>query len=152
MERRLLTLIIALSLVGFAISAYSFAHHQSFVSGAFCNLNSSFSCDIVNRGPFSELFGVPVALIGMLGYAFLVAAAAVCLKRPDDLPAKTFLFLAAAGGMAFSAYLTGIEAFVLKAWCLLCLTSQLSIVIIFAASAYLRVFAHKPGWLRLWRR
>lgn len=148
MERRLLFLIIALSIVGFAVSAYSFAHHESFVSGAFCNLNSSFSCDIVNRGPYSTLFGIPVALIGMIGYAFLVAAAVTCLKRPEDLPAKTFLFLTASGGLAFSAYLTGIEAFVLQAWCLLCLTSQLSIVIIFAASTYVRVFAHtKKKWL-----
>lgn len=152
MERRLLYLIVALSLLGFAISSYSFAHHESFVSGAFCNLDATFSCDIVNRGPYSELFGIPVAIIGMLGYGFLVAAAAMCLRRPDELPAKTFLFLASAGGLAFSAYLTGLEAFVLKAWCILCLTSQLSIVIIFASSAYLRVFAHKPGWLRLWRR
>ncbi len=151
MERRLLVLIIALSILGFGVSAYSFAHHASFISGAFCNLNATFSCDIVNRGPFSTLFGVPVALIGMIGYGFLIAAAAVCLKRPEDLPAKTFLFFAAAGGLAFSAYLTGIEAFVLEAWCLLCLASQLSIVVIFASSAYLRVFAHKPGW-KLWRR
>lgn len=141
MERKLFALIAALSVLGFAIAAYSFAHHESFVSGALCDLNSTFNCDIVNRGPFSQVFGVPVALIGMVGYAFLGAASVLCLRRPDDLPSRTFLFLAASGGLAFSAYLTGIEAFVLHTWCLLCLTSQLSIVIIFAASAYLRVFA-----------
>lgn len=138
----LLKLIVALSLVGFGISAYSFAHHASFVSGAFCNLNESFSCDIVNRGPYSELYGVPVALIGMIGYAFLAVAAIVSLRRPDDVSARTFLLLAAGGGLAFSAYLTGVEAFVLKTWCLLCLTSQAGIIVIFAASAYLRAF---PG-------
>lgn len=143
MERRLLVLVIALSLLGFGISSYSFAHHESFVSGAFCNLNVSFNCDTVNRGPFSEVFGIPVALIGMLGYGFLVAAAAVCLKRPEDLPAKTFLLLAASGGLAFSAYLTGLEALVLKAWCLLCLISQFSIAVIFGMSAYVRIHARR---------
>jgi uncharacterized membrane protein len=151
MQRHLLWLVVALSVLGLAVSGYSLAHHESFVSGAFCNLNGTFSCDIVNRGPFSTLFGVPVALIGLVGYGFLIAAAAVCLARPDDRPARTFLFLTASGGLAFSAYLTGIEAFVLKTWCLLCLTSQVSIVVIFAASAYLGVSFKKP-WQWPWRR
>ncbi|OGL99597.1 hypothetical protein A2501_00095 [Candidatus Uhrbacteria bacterium RIFOXYC12_FULL_57_11] len=130
---------VVLSVIGFGISGYSFAHHESFVSGAFCNVNDSFSCDIVNRGPYSDLFGIPVALIGMIGYTFLFAGSVLCLKRPEDLPARTFLLLAAAGGLAFSFYLTGIEAFVLKTWCLLCLMSQLSIAAIFAMSAHARI-------------
>jgi len=143
MNRRFLFLIIALSIVGFGISGYSLAHHASFVSGALCNLNATFNCDIVNRGPFSELFGVPVALIGLVGYGFLIAGAGMCLKRPEDVAARTFLLLAASGGLAFSAYLTGLETFVLKTWCLLCLTSQISIIGIFAASLYLRAIARK---------
>jgi uncharacterized membrane protein len=143
MDRRLSYLVIAFAIVGLCISGYSFAHHESFVSGAICSLNETFNCDVVNRGPFSELFGVPVALIGLVGYGFLVAAGVVCLKRPEDISARTFLMLAAMGGLGFSFYLTGLEAFVLKTWCLLCLTSQISILIIFASSAYLRYSVRK---------
>jgi uncharacterized membrane protein len=139
MERKLLITIVALSVLGLAISGYSLAHHQSFVSGAFCNINSSFSCDIVNRGPFSQIYGIPVALIGLVGYGFLLAAALMRLKRPSDPTLLTFLIVTATGGFGFALYLSGIEAFVLKSWCVLCLTSQAAILGIMGAAGYLKI-------------
>lgn len=134
MRKRLIA-IAALSVLGIVVSGYSLLHHSSFVSGAFCTINSTFNCDIVNKGPFSEVGGVPVALIGVLGYVFLLVAAMLYAKRPQDRALLAFLLLASAGGFAFSLYLTYLEAFVLKAWCLLCLTSQASILGVLVLSA-----------------
>ena len=138
MERKLLRVIMAFSVVGLALSTYSLLHHEAFVSGALCTFNATFNCDIVNRGPYSEIGGVPVALLGLFGYAFMLAAAVLRTRRPTDASLLTFLFLASGGAVAFSLYLTGVEAFVLHAWCIVCVTSQISILTVFVSSCLLR--------------
>ncbi len=139
MKRKLLIAILILSGVGLILSGYSLAHHENFVAGTFCTINQTFNCDIVNRGPYSELFGIPVALIGLLGYGFIAVSAFMHLKRPTDRGSLVFLALASVGGVCFSGYLTGIETFILKTWCIVCLTSQLSILAIFFSSIALLV-------------
>ena len=138
MEKKLLRIVVAFAVIGMALSAYSFLHHESLVSGAFCTIDATFNCDIVNRGPYSEIGGVPVSVMGLVGYGFLLVAAAMRTRKPHDRALLDFLVLASGGALAFSLYLTGIEAFVLHAWCIICITSQVSIVTIFALSCVLR--------------
>lgn len=130
MNRTLVNWIVWFALFGVLLSAYSLAQKTGFVSGALCNINNTFNCDIVNRGPYSEIYGIPVAVIGVLGYLFLFVAA--LLKRHDmhDRVLSLFLFAASAGGLVFALYLTSLEAFVLLAWCVVCLASQVLIAII----------------------
>lgn len=136
-ERYVLIIITILALAGFAIASYSFLHNQYLASGEFCTIGATFNCDIVNRGPFSKILGVPVALIGVLGYLFLAAAGGYLVDHPEDRSMRVFLLLAALGGLVFSLYLSGIEAFVLKTWCLLCLTSQFIIILISVGTIWL---------------
>lgn len=137
MERRLPLVILLLSFFGFGLSLYSFAHKFSLVSGEFCTLSTAFNCDIVNRGPYSEMYGIPVALIGMFGYLFVAAAAFALKKQPADRGLRLFLLIASASGFLFALYLTSVEAFVLKIWCLVCLTSQVVIFGIFVSAVRL---------------
>ncbi|MDP3985559.1 MAG: vitamin K epoxide reductase family protein [bacterium] len=135
MNQRNLSIIIFISaVIGIGVAGYSLAHHQAFVSGAFCSVNDSFNCDIVNRGPYSELFGIPIALIGVIGYVLLGAGALLQFRSPTDRSLSLVVLGLAAGGFLFSGYLTGIEAFVLKTWCLLCLTSQTLMAVMLGSS------------------
>lgn len=127
MKKSLVNWIIGLALFGVVLSTYSLAHKTGFTSGAICNLSDTFSCDIVNQGPYSELFGIPIAAIGVVGYAFVFVAALMKRKNPHDRSLSLFLVLAGYGGLAFALYLTGLEAFVLYAWCIVCLLSQATI-------------------------
>ncbi|MFC1788160.1 vitamin K epoxide reductase family protein [Patescibacteria group bacterium] len=140
MNKRLTVIISILALLGLGIAIYSFLHNQAFASGEFCQISESFNCDIVNKGPFSKFFGIPVALIGIIGYVLLLVSALIKLKQPADRGLTNFLTLAALGGLAFSLYLTSLEAFVLHSWCLLCLVSQALILLIAILSCWL--------WLR----
>jgi uncharacterized membrane protein len=74
----------------------------------------------VNRSEYSSIFGIPVALIGMLGYAALAGLATVYRARRET---PAMLFSTAAAGLAFALYLIYIEARVLGVWCILCLSS-----------------------------
>jgi vitamin-K-epoxide reductase (warfarin-sensitive) len=117
---RLMTLVAVLAVCGIAVSSVSMQHHYATSKTAYCDIGETFNCDIVNRSEYSSLFGIPVALIGMLGYAGLAGLATV-YRRRSETPAM--LFGGAAAGLAFALYLTYIEGHVLGVWCVLCLSS-----------------------------
>ena len=120
LTQRLLSLIAILAVCGIVVSSVSLQHHYATSKTAYCEIGETFNCDIVNRSEYSSIFGIPVALIGMLGYAGLAGLATVYRER-HETPAM--LFGAAAAGLAFALYLTYIEAHVLGVWCILCLSS-----------------------------
>jgi len=132
-----LAVVIALALIGVGISGYSWLHNSNMASGEFCSIGGSFDCDVVNKGPYSRIFGIPVALVGVIGYAFMALASYLKIRNPKDEQLTMFLGLAAIGGLGFSLYLTSIEAFVLKTWCMLCLSSQAVMFAIFVLVAKL---------------
>ncbi len=72
-------------------------------------------CDAVNSSPYSEILGIPVAAIGVLGYLALLALALWALFAQDNAPywlTDLRLFFAAIG-VFFAAYLTVVELFII---------------------------------------
>ncbi len=120
LTERLMSLIAILAVCGVMVSSVSLQHHYATSKTAYCDIAETFNCDIVNRSEYSSIFGIPVALIGMLGYAALAGLATVYRERRET---PAVLFSAAGMGLAFALYLTYIEARVLGVWCLLCLSS-----------------------------
>jgi len=117
---RLMTMVAILAVCGIAVSSVSLQHHYATSKTAYCDIGETFNCDIVNRSEYSSLLGIPVALIGMLGYAALAGLATVYRRRPET---PAMLFGGAAAGLAFALYLTYIEGHILGVWCILCLSS-----------------------------
>ena len=111
-------LILGCCVVVRSYSSLSLRSHYTTSATDYCDLNTTFNCDLVNRSTFSKLEGVPVALIGLLGYVFLFVMSAQT-KRSFSV----FRFATAAVGLAFALYLAYIEAYVLAVWCLLCIGS-----------------------------
>ncbi len=116
-----------LSLAGMVVSAVSLQRHYAKSTTTFCHFGETFDCDIVNRSEQSTLMGIPVAGIGVAGYALLLWLSTVRRLRPET---PTQLLLAALAGLAFALYLTYVEAYVLMTWCILCLTSLALITLI----------------------
>jgi uncharacterized membrane protein len=119
-----MSIIAILAVCGIIVSSVSLQHHYAKSKTAFCDIGETFNCDIVNRSSYSKVLGIPVALIGMLGYAALAGLATVYRKREDT---PLLLLGGAAAGLAFALYLTYIEARVLGVWCILCLSSLIVI-------------------------
>ncbi|MBV9481302.1 MAG: vitamin K epoxide reductase family protein [Acidobacteria bacterium] len=117
---RLLLIIAVLSLAGVALSSVSLAHHYGTSQSSFCDLSETLNCDIVNRSEYSTLLGIPVALIGILGYSALFVLATRYRRRART---PELLFGGALAGLGFALYLTYIEGFVLSTWCILCVSS-----------------------------
>ena len=121
-----------LAIAGFALSSLSLVNHYKKSPTEYCDLGENFNCDIVNRSPWSEVAHVPVAAIGMAGYAFLFVMTRLAVSKSN---AAMVMLLAALGGLAFALYLTYIEAYKLDAWCILCLGSLAAISLITILSA-----------------
>jgi vitamin-K-epoxide reductase (warfarin-sensitive) len=117
---RLMIVVAALALAGIVVSSVSLQHHYARSKTEYCDLGETFNCDIVNRSSYSSILGIPVALIGMLGYAALAGLATVYRGRRDT---PGLLLGGSGAGLAFALYLTYIEGHVLGVWCILCLSS-----------------------------
>lgn len=131
-NRHLMPLIAVLAVLGIAVSSVSLWHHFGHDKTSFCDLGQAFNCDLVNRSEYSVFAGVPVALIGVLGYLLLLALATV-YRQKAETPALLLIF--SAGGLAFALRLAYFEAHYLHAWCILCLSSLLVITLLTMFSA-----------------
>jgi len=120
-NRGLFALIAVLALAGAIVSAVSLERHYAKSATDFCDFSQKFSCDIVNRSQYSTVADIPVAAIGVAGYALLFLLATLWKSRAET-PSR--LMLAALAGLAFALYLSSIEAYQLRTWCILCLSSQ----------------------------
>src|SRR5215467_14506549 len=118
--RGLMWAIAGVAIAGMAVSSFSLYHHFGTSKTSFCTFGESFNCDLVNRSSYSTLFGIPVALIGILGYLLILAFATIYRDKAET---PFMLLIASLAGWGFSLYLTYVEKFVLAAWCILCLSS-----------------------------
>lgn len=132
--RRLCSAIALLAVIGVVVSSVSLYHHYGTSATRYCDFGQNFNCDIVNRSVYSSVFGIPVALIGVIGY-LLLAALATVYRAKAETPA--LLLATSTVGLGFALYLTYIEAYVLGVWCIVCLTSLTTIVLITVLSSVL---------------
>ncbi len=134
-NRILLIAVATLSLAGVAVSAVSLQRHYAKSATEFCDFTEKFSCDIVNRSEYSTVAGIPVAAIGVVGYAALFLLSTFWRIR-QETPNR--LLGAALAGLAFALYLTYIEAYKLTTWCILCLISLALISLIAICGAFIK--------------
>jgi uncharacterized membrane protein len=89
-------------------------------------------CITVNNSVYSEIYGIPVSVFGIMAYLVIVAIVLVesriKLARENGPLAVLGISLA---GVAFSAYLTYLEFYVIHAVCPFCITSAIVITLIF---------------------
>jgi vitamin-K-epoxide reductase (warfarin-sensitive) len=107
--------LVVLCVIGMAAASLALREHYRQEGDSPCSINERWDCGIVNHSQFAVIAGVPVAVIGIVGYLLLAALA--------FLRAYRLFLLAALPGLAFSLYLAHIEAKVLGVWCVYCAIS-----------------------------
>ncbi|MGN6167730.1 MAG: vitamin K epoxide reductase family protein [Solirubrobacteraceae bacterium] len=132
MSARLRWVMLVLGLAGLAVAAYLTYVHYAGVRPA-CTAGQS--CVKVQTSQWSKLAGVPVALIGLVGYALIVTS---LLARESENSRLATLGLTLVG-FGFSAYLTYRELFSIHAICEWCVSSAaiMTVLLILAAVRYL---------------
>ncbi len=104
--------------LGLAISVYLTVEHFSGSATLACPEGDTINCAKVTSSPWSELVGVPVAVLG-LAY-FLVMTALVTPPAWRRRALDPVRIIGAAGGVAMVLYLVWIELFKVGAICLWC--------------------------------
>jgi uncharacterized membrane protein len=108
-------LLLVLAVAGLLVSFLALRVHYSTETQP-CDINAHWDCGVVNHSPFSMIGPIPVAALGMAGYALLGVLAG--LRR------RVLALAAAVAGLGFALYLSHIEKDVLEVWCLYCVISQ----------------------------
>ena len=115
-ERRLRAAIAVLAVAGIGIATYLTYIHYADVE-AFCVAGGG-SCQKVQTSDYAELAGIPVAVLGLVGYALILGS----LWVPGDNGRLAGAVLALSG-FGFSLYLTYRELFTIDAICQWCVAS-----------------------------
>src|SRR3989344_1266460 len=122
-------LIILLSIVGFGIMAYlTFIHFTE--KSSVCDISEKISCDVVTTSIYSEIFGLPISVLG-LGYFGLTFLLSVFQRTKAFYQTVFYLTLFV---IIPSYYFTALEAFVIKAFCILCETSKILMLLTIGTS------------------
>jgi uncharacterized membrane protein len=138
MDKKIQLASIVLAFIGLADSIY-----LTFVkfSGQYALCGSIGDCESVNSSRYSEIGGIPIALLGAIAY-LLIILLLLTENRNKFLEeySRLFVFGISLVGVLYSIYLTYLEVAVLKAICPYCVISALILVVLLVLSS-----------IRLWR-
>jgi len=125
-------IIFVLGVLGLLLGAYSlYDHFQPLDPNGICNISQTINCDIVNKGPYSEVFGIPMAFLEVIYFiSILVLAGFVAFLRDTRKIIRQLLFVDGIFGVIFSLTLAFFVFYKLGAFCPMCVTSDVIIIAI----------------------
>lgn len=121
---------VILSIVGLFDSLLLTVEHYS-RRGLPCSFTGG--CERVLTSKWSEFFGIPISLGGVVFYGLILFLVVHSLVNKTPLNRFFMLFWSIIGFIT-SVYLTLIQAFIIKAWCQYCLLSALTTTLVFILS------------------
>jgi uncharacterized membrane protein len=127
---------IGVALAGLGIATYLTVVHYA---GGEPVCAVAHGCATVQQSDYAALAGVPVALLGVLGYLGVLAA----LARDGEAWRTAAAFLSLAG-LAFSGWLTYVEVGILDAICIWCVGSAICMVLLTVLTVA-RMLRAEPG-------
>jgi uncharacterized membrane protein len=133
---------ILLAAAGLVVAAYlTFTHITE--SNFLCSETGG--CNTVRSSRYSAIAGIPVAVLGLLGYGAILALA---VYENAGGAGAAYANLAAFGltsiGVLYSAYLTYLELFVIGAICPYCVASAVIMVALFAIALIRVIYDEEP--------
>jgi uncharacterized membrane protein len=120
---------LVLSVIGLGVATYLTIIHYAGISPA-CTAGQS--CIKVQTSQWSKLAGIPVALLGLIGYVGITGSLLVADREETRLATLGLTLV----GFAFSCYLTYRELFSIHAICEWCASSAVILTILFICAAY----------------
>jgi uncharacterized membrane protein len=118
-DRTLRTVGLVLTVLGIAVAGYLVYVHYADINPV-CNI--AHGCHKVQTSEYAKLAGIPVALLGLIGYVSILGA---LLVPGQGEAARMGAALFALVGFGFSMYLTYRELFTIDAICQWCVLSAI---------------------------
>jgi len=134
-------LVVLLAVVGLSDSSYlTFKHFEG--GEISCEALPGADCDLVLGSMYSEIFGIPLALLGALYYLAVLVLGLIYIGTRRDWALKLLLLLTAIGFIV-SVYLVYLQIFVITALCAFCMVSALTSTILFGIAIKLVLLNRK---------
>jgi uncharacterized membrane protein len=132
MNRRLSQITVTLTIIGLLVSVYMTIYKIT-SNDSMCI--GSKDCSVVNASRYSEINGIPVAVLGVIGYAAILAVL-VLERNPGFFKqnGSMLFFGLSLVGFLFTLYLIFLEVALIKAYCPFCIASQTAMTLIFILS------------------
>lgn len=126
-------MIAALALIGAFVALYLTMYKMGAIGHLACGLGG---CERVNTSSWSIFVGAPVAAWGLAFYVatFLVALIGTSSRYAERIEVSYVLTAMSLVGVAFSAWLTYLELYVIDAVCKYCVSSAVIVTLIFLVS------------------
>lgn len=123
-----------LAVIGVGVAGYlTYIHYN--MSVLICTPGGG--CDTVQNSRYAAIGAVPVAVLGLLMYLGLLALGFIRRTQRDLYePASMAAFAIALGGVAYAAYLTYLEIYVIHAICEWCVSSAIITFLIMLLEGY----------------
>jgi uncharacterized membrane protein len=122
---------IALAVIGLGVATYLTVVHYVGFQVLACGAGKGISsCQQVQSSVWSELAGIPVADLGLVGYVLILGS----LLAPDREESRLATLGLTIVGFGFSAYLTYRELHSIHAICEWCLSSAVILTILFVCA------------------
>jgi uncharacterized membrane protein/protein-disulfide isomerase len=121
-----------------AASASTWVHYRILndpTYASFCDVNATFSCTEAYSSRFGAVGGVPVAVFGVIFFAFVLVLVALCSQSTTaraNLPG--YIFGSSTIGLAVVLYLAYASFVILKAVCVLCVGTYVAVIGLFLLS------------------
>lgn len=118
------------SLLGLFLGTYLTLYKFGIIGALACNVSS---CEQVQSSRWSVFLGLPVATWGLGFYLTMFALSMAGMQeRFEDSRSLSLAMLGMASvGLAFTAWLNYLEAFVMNMWCEWCIVSAIMVVVLF---------------------
>lgn len=126
-------IVAALALAGIFLALYLLLYKLGMIGALTCSVGS---CETVNTSKWATFLGLPVAGWGVGFYVgtFVLAMVSTQERFADSRAASAALVAVTGSGLLFSAYLTWLELFVIKAICQWCVVSAVMVLFMFLAA------------------
>ncbi len=128
--RALRTTMIVLATIGLGVASYLTYIHYAGIK-PLCGRNGG-GCEIVQTSEYSKLAGVPVALIGLIGYISILGSLLVPESESSRFATVAFTLI----GFGFSLYLTYRELFSIHHICEWCVSSAVIVTLLMCLSVW----------------
>lgn len=125
-RKKWLVIAFVLSLLGIVaagISASEFFHIKKagLEEPSFCSVNETINCDVINASSYAELFGIPVAIWGLLFYAVIaIFSLYLRISKQEKEHSYSLFWGLSVFGILWTLRMAYIASFILNAVCITC--------------------------------
>ena len=117
---------IIISILAMLDTAYLAFLHFIPSGSSFCDLAPNISCSIVNKSIYSEIFGIPVSMLGFLTFLIILILNVIIMKNKkisfiNRKSSALIISLMMGFSVLFGSWLIYVQDVLLLTWCILCL-------------------------------